>query len=178
MAKATLLLIDDDPLFLRTLGDALGARGYPVRTAQDGASALAALASAPAEVIFLDLMLGEESSLGLIEPLLQAAPGARLIMLTGYASVATTVAAMRRGASDYLAKPVGLREGLTVREAGAELEAPPRPIPLARVEWEHIQRVLADHDGNISAAARALGVHRRSLQRKLAKRPPRDPNPA
>ena len=181
MGKPALLLIDDDALFLRTLGGALERKGYAVRTAETGEGALAAVSDAPAGVIFLDLMLGEQSSLPLIEPLLAACPGARLIMLTGYASVATTVAAMRLGATDYLAKPVGLGEVLNAlgdgtprRETGAE-EAPPQPIPLARVEWEHIQRVLADHDGNISAAARALGVHRRSLQRKLAKRPPPPP---
>lgn len=178
MSKATLLLVDDDALFLRTLGGALARKGYEVRTAETGEGALAAVAKAPAEVILLDLMLGERSSLPLIEPLLTSCPRARLIMLTGYASVATTVAAMRLGATDYLAKPVGLGEvlqalgrGSSGTETGAA-EAPPQPIPLARVEWEHIQRVLADHDGNISAAARALGVHRRSLQRKLAKRPP------
>ena len=178
MSKPALLLIDDDALFLRTLGGALERKGYGVRTAQSDEAALAAVGEAPAEVILLDLMLGERSSLPLIEPLLAHCPGARLIMLTGYASVATTVAAMRLGATDYLAKPVGLGEvlhalgdGAPGREKGAE-EAPPQPIPLGRVEWEHIQRVLADHEGNISAAARALGVHRRSLQRKLGKRPP------
>jgi two-component system, response regulator RegA len=178
MGKPRLLLVDDDALFLRTLGGALERKGYGVRTAETGEAALVAVAEAPAEVILLDLMLGERSSLPLIEPLMASCPRARLIMLTGYASVATTVAAMRLGATDYLAKPVGLGEVLQALgrgSAGTETdaaEAPPQPIPLARVEWEHIQRVLADHDGNISAAARALGVHRRSLQRKLAKRPP------
>ena len=181
MGKPTLLLVDDDALFLRTLGGALERKGYGVRTADTGGGALRAVSEAPAEVIFLDLMLGERSSIPLTEPLLAACPGARLIMLTGYASVATTVAAMRLGATDYLAKPVGLGEVLRALgegSAGGEQHAeaaPPQPIPLARVEWEHIQRVLADHDGNISAAARALGVHRRSLQRKLAKRPPPPP---
>ena len=99
----------------------------------------------------------------------------------GERQLARAVAAMRLGATDYLAKPVGLGEVLRALgegSAGGEQHAeaaPPQPIPLARVEWEHIQRVLADHDGNISAAARALGVHRRSLQRKLAKRPPPPP---
>jgi two-component system response regulator RegA len=120
-------------------------------------------------------MLGEENGLSLLEPLLQRRPGLKVLLLTGYASIATAVEAIKLGASDYLAKPVDTAAvlaalGLVER---AQAREPEQPLALNRVQWEHIQRVLRDHDGNISATARALGMHRRTLQRKLGKRPPR-----
>jgi two-component system response regulator RegA len=167
-----LLLIDDDPSFLAVLQRALQRRGYIVSSATNSASALTE-AVAPLDGIVLDLRLGADNGLQLIAPLRQLQPLAPLLLLTGYASIATAVEAIKRGASDYRPKPIGADELLAALfpVAAGVPEPPVRPVHPRRVEWEHLQRVLTEHDGNISAAARALGLHRRSLQRKLAKRP-------
>ena len=176
MTGRRVLLIDDDHVFVRTLAGALERRDYAVDTAATLDDALALAAAGRYDCMLLDLMLGEQSTLNHIGELLEHQPGARLVMLTGYASIPTTVRALKLGAADYLAKPVGLREVLSAIAGGearpADGDDTPRPLPLKRLEWEHIQRVLNEHGGNLSAAARALGMHRRSLQRKLAKRPP------
>ena len=126
----------------------------------------------------VDLKLGADDGLALIEPLRRAHPRMRIVVLTGYASIATAVKAIKLGADDYLAKPVtagavaAVLERGTRRERGKRGERPAlEPMSPRRLEWEHIQRVLAEHDGNISATARTLRMHRRTLQRKLAKRP-------
>lgn len=174
--QANVLLIDDDVVFTRVLARALSGRGFAVATAHDSATALQSLRAQPCEHIVLDLKLGNENGLALIPQLLTQCPGARILLLTGYASIATAVEAIKRGASDYLAKPVDADQVVQalLGDAGGGDEPPPVPdLPpaLKRLEWEHIQRVLADVDGNISEAARRLGMHRRTLQRKLAKRP-------
>lgn len=178
-----LLIVDDDAVFVRVLARALGARGYQVSVAQSAAAARDAARAERPDAIVLDLKLGEENGLALIPELLGIVPRTRILLLTGYASIATAVEAIKRGAHDYLAKPVdadavvrALAEG-DARDPLAETSAPPppdAPPPLRRLEWEHIQRVLAECDGNISEAARRLGLHRRTLQRKLAKRPVRE----
>ena len=118
-----------------------------------------------------------ESGLHLVAPLRHALPDARILVLTGYASIATAVAAVKHGADEYLAKPANVDSILTALMAGVSEEAAeaaleePMPLSVARLEWEHIQRVLTEHGGNISATARALNMHRRTLQRKLGKRP-------
>ena len=117
------------------------------------------------------------SGLVILPRLLALAPDARLVVLTGYSSIVTAVEATRAGATDYLCKPATIEEVLTafaggVAETGATA-IPSDPISVDRLEWEHIQRVLQEHEGNISATARALGMHRRTLQRKLQKRPVR-----
>ncbi|MEZ5596013.1 MAG: response regulator [Pseudomonadales bacterium] len=172
------LLIDDDEVFARTLGSALERRGYRVTVVTCDVDIDVALGACEYHYILLDLMLGETSSLGLIGSMRNRQPGAALILLSGYASIPATVQALRSGAINVLAKPVGVREVVNaMKEAsgdGHKPELPPKPIGLRRLEWEHIQRVLADHDGNVSAAARSLGMHRRSLQRKLTKKPPRE----
>lgn len=174
------ILIDDDTVFSAVLARALRARGFEVDTAADGASALAQVREARPDAAVLDLKLGAENGLALIPDLLAARPGLRILLLTGYASIATAVEAIKRGAHDYLAKPVdadqvaqtllGDSMSATGTADGPELHTP----PLKRLEWEHIQRVLAECDNNISEAARRLGLHRRTLQRKLAKRPVRE----
>lgn len=174
--KANILLVDDDVVFTRVLARALDGRGFDVATAHDGAGALQSLSERPCEHIVLDLKLGNENGLALIPQLLETCPQARILLLTGYASIATAVEAIKRGAADYLAKPVDADQVVQalLREDGASDELPPVPdLPpaLKRLEWEHIQRVLVESDGNISEAARRLGLHRRTLQRKLAKRP-------
>ena len=177
MKERRLLLVDDDHVFSNTLAGALGRRGYRVDTAATLDKALELASAERFDCILLDLMLGEQSTLNHIETLLAHQPEAKLVMLTGYASIPTTVRALKLGATDYLAKPVGLKEVLTAIEGDGSGDAEAddealKPLPLKRLEWEHIQRVLNEHGGNLSAAARALGMHRRSLQRKLAKRPP------
>lgn len=172
---ATILLVDDDLVFTGVMRRALERRNHDVTAVECYDAVLPIAQSARFSHILLDLMLGETSTLPLVKSLLAAQPGARLVMLTGYASIATTVQALKDGAANYLAKPAGMREvlaALELEDAGPGGLRPPRPMPLRQLEWEHIQRVLMEHDGNVSAAARALGLHRRSLQRKLLKRPP------
>ena len=174
------LLIDDDEVFVHVLGRALATRGFEVASARDGAEALARCADFQPRHIVLDLKLGSESGLSLIPRLAAARPGVRILLLTGYASIATAVEAIKRGAHDYLAKPVDADQvaQALLGHAGANADSsehlPDAPPPLKRLEWEHIQRVLNECDGNISEAARRLGLHRRTLQRKLAKRPVRE----
>ena len=175
--NASVLLIDDDRVFTQTLGSALQRRGYTVTAVNDEMGIDAAAAARDYDHILLDLMLGDVSTIGRINGLCAAQPGARLIMLTGYASIPATVQAMRSGAVNLLAKPVGVREVVAAMEddSGESEEGTPdtRPMGLKQVEWEYIQRVLAEHQGNVSAAALSLGMHRRTLQRKLEKRAPR-----
>ena len=178
-AGRRVILIDDDAVFTRVLSRALSAREFQVQVANDGPSALALVREHKPDHAVLDLKLGEENGLALIPDLLAAHAGLRILLLTGYASIATAVEAIKRGAHDYLAKPVdadqvvaallGTREDVATDVTELEVHTP----PLRRLEWEHIQRVLTEHEGNISATARALGMHRRTLQRKLQKRPVR-----
>ena len=172
------LLIDDDEVFTRVLARALGARGFEVGVAANRADALAGARANPPDHAVLDLKLGEESGLALIPELLEIRPELRILLLTGYASIATAVEAIKRGAHDYLAKPVDADQVVQAL-LGEPEDAGTAPLhvhtpPLRRLEWEHIQRVLAECDGNISEAARRLGLHRRTLQRKLSKRPVRE----
>jgi two-component system response regulator RegA len=175
-AAPSLLLVDDDAVFRGVLARALGRRGYAVSEAADVAAALALAAANPPEYAVLDLKLEHESGLPLIRQLLDLDPETRILMLTGYASVATAVEAIKLGATHYLAKPVDADQVLAAlhrTEGDAQVPVGGDPLSVERLEWEHIQRVLADNDGNISATARALKMHRRTLQRKLAKRPVR-----
>lgn len=173
------ILIDDDTVFSAVLARALRARGFQVDTAADGASALARVREAQPDAAVLDLKLGAENGLALIPDLLAARPRLRILLLTGYASIATAVEAIKRGADNYLPKPASVPMILRVL---ADEPLPPdvdtQMTPMNRLEWEHIQQALTTTAGNISAAARMLGMHRRSLQRKLAKRPARERTPA
>ena len=171
-----ILVIDDDPLFNRVLTRALTQRGHAVFSAH-GVEEAAALAreKRPALAV-LDLNIDGTSGLTLIAPLLAANADCRIVVLTGYASIATAVDAIKLGAAHYLAKPTDVDAILAAfgsHAAGVEPVAPSKPLSVDRLEWEHIQRVLKEHDGNISATARALKMHRRTLQRKLMKRPVR-----
>jgi two-component system response regulator RegA len=178
-AKGGVLVVDDDERFALTLATALARRGYAAHVAHDAASALDAARTTDPEAAILDLRLGADDGLALIEPLRRARPKMRIVVLTGYASIATAVKAIKLGADDYLAKPVTAADVAAVLERRAAESTGDRPVPPAapmsprRLEWEHIQRVLAEHGGNISATARTLRMHRRTLQRKLAKRPAR-----
>jgi len=170
----TLLIADDDAVFRDVLARAMTKRGFAVTTAVDSASALEAAAVAPPAFAVVDLKMPGASGLQLVEALHRRAPAARIVVLTGYASIATAVEAVKLGAIDYLPKPATPDEVVAALNRAApdsaiDVDAPPASVD--RVEWEHIQRVLAEHAGNVSATARALRMHRRTLQRKLAKRP-------
>ena len=169
------LIIDDDPSFNAILVRTLERRGHPARGAQDAASALTMAQETRAGRIVLDLNLNGTSGLALIPQLLAINPDCRIVVLTGYASIATAVDAVKLGAIQYLAKPVEIEAILSAFDdddgPDFDLPASDEPLSVDRLEWEHIQRVLNENDGNISATARALKMHRRTLQRKLSKRP-------
>jgi two-component system, response regulator RegA len=173
------LLVDDDAMFLRALQAALLKRGVQSSTAADATTALQLVQQTSFDFVLLDLRIRQDSGLKLIAPMKAAQPKLRIVLMTGFASVATAVEAIKLGADDYLLKPVSAD---TILRALAEDPHPPedeeKMVPLGRLEWEHIQQALRTTDGNVSAAARLLGMHRRSLQRKLAKRPgPERKNP-
>lgn len=175
---ATFLVVDDDEIFCSVLARTLERRGFRVATACSLAEAQQALAQQHPEFAVVDLRIGQESGLTLVRELAGLDPPVRSVVLTGYGSIATAVEAIKLGAVQYLTKPVEADEILVALQGeGPGVEAvttaAPKPLSVRRAEWEHIQRVLANHDGNISAAARALGIHRRTLQRKLRKYPVR-----
>lgn len=168
------LIVDDDDNFGRALVRGLERSGYQAHAALNSDDALVLAEQTAFDYACIDLRIGDESGLDLISALRERQPGLRMLVLTGFASIATAVEATRRGAFDYLTKPVGLAEVVSALEGQREeVDIPDSPLSLSRMKWEHIQRVLRENDGNISAAARALGVHRRSLQRMLDKKPPR-----
>ncbi|MBW7930511.1 MAG: response regulator [Gammaproteobacteria bacterium] len=175
---ATFLVVDDDDTFCSVLARTLERRGFRALTARSLAEARQALAQQHPEFAVVDLRIGQESGLALVRQLAELDPPVRSVVLTGYGSIATAVEAIKLGAVQYLTKPVEVDEILAALESeGPEAvdvaTTAPKPLSVRRAEWEHIQRVLANHDGNISAAARALGIHRRTLQRKLRKYPVR-----
>lgn len=174
MSTPSYLIVDDDEVFCDTLARSITARGYQTFTAYDEMSALSLCAEKKPQRAIVDLKLGKTSGLHLVEKLKTLDARLEIVVLTGYSSIPTAVAAIKLGARNYLAKPAGVNEILAMFEEQAnasELHPPEVPPSVNRVEWEHIQRVLNEHDGNISATARALGMHRRTLQRKLQKRP-------
>jgi two-component system, response regulator RegA len=170
------LIIDDDSLFAQTLARSLARRGQAARVASDSAQAMSLCRQQPPQRIILDLKLDQASGLHLISDLQQAAPDCLIVVLTGYSSIPTTVEAIKLGATDYLCKPASLDDIVRAferTEGNPAISLSASPHSVDRLEWEHIQRVLAEHNGNISATARALGMHRRTLQRKLQKKPVR-----
>ncbi len=174
-SRPSLLLVDDDAVYRERLAKAISARGYEVRTAADVPEAVAIAEEDSPEFAVLDLRMPGESGLDLLRQLLAIDPTTKVLMLTGYGSIATAMEAVRLGARNYLTKPADVDDILAAfdpemgrEDTGANVNTP----SLARVEWEHLQRVLNDCDGNLSEAARRLGMHRRSLQRKVARKPP------
>lgn len=166
------LVVDDDEVFRMRLVKAFQTRGLEAQGAGDGRQALDLCDRFMPQAAIVDLKMPGTSGLDLVPQLASRVPGIQIVVLTGYGSIATAVEAVRRGAMNYLTKPLDADQILAAFEKGADppsLEATPS---LARVEWEHIQRILHDCGGNISLAARKLGLHRRSLQRKLGKLPP------
>ena len=170
----TLLLLDDDTALRTRLGRALETRGFEVTTAASVAVAREALrASAPAFAV-LDMRLEDGNGLKVVEAIRDRREDSRIVMLTGYGAIATAVAAVKAGAVDYLQKPADADDVVKALLATGEAPEPPvNPMSADRVRWEHIQRVYELCDHNVSETARRLGMHRRTLQRILAKRAPR-----
>lgn len=169
-----LLLVDDDQTFCTVLADALRHRHFEVMVAHDVDQAKKLAQDTPPEYAVIDLKMEGDSGLALIPHLITLDEQTRIVILTGYASIATAVEAIKLGAHHYLTKPTDADEIVTAfhREEG-NMSTPiaAKPMSVNRLEWEHIQKVMLDCGGNISAAARSLGMHRRTLQRKLTKRP-------
>jgi two-component system response regulator RegA len=169
---STFLIVDDDGIFRERLAKALAARGFDVRTASNASDGLELARVFQPALALVDIRMPEKSGLELVQELQQESPGTRTVVLSGYGSVAATVEAMRLGADNVISKPADVDDILAAYETSkspafeatqVEYAAP----SLARAEWEHINRVLTDCGGNVSEAARRLGIHRRSLQRKL-----------
>ncbi|SMC54124.1 two-component system, response regulator RegA [Fulvimarina manganoxydans] len=171
----SMLLVDDDRPFLQRLSRALEQRGFAVTTAEGVSEGIAALkASAPAYAV-VDMRLGDGNGLDVVQALRSAREDARAVVLTGYGNIATAVTAVKLGAIDYLAKPADADEVIAalMREPDERPEPPENPMSADRVRWEHIQRIYELCDRNVSETARRLSMHRRTLQRILAKRAPR-----
>ena len=174
MNPEQLLIIEDDEVLRGQLARALQRHAGNIHECASVPACHEMLAQLPPlDAALLDLNLGDDNGLELIPVLLEHSPQCRVLVLTGYGSIPTAVSATRLGAWNYLTKPAGAREILAALSAedNTIAELPERPPSLHRLEWEYIQRVLAEHDGNVSAAARTLGIHRRTLQRRLQKRP-------
>lgn len=167
----TLLIVDDDVPFRTRLVRAFRDRGFDVSDAGSVDEALALAHLDTPELALVDLRLPGKSGLELVKALRELDAATSIVVLTGYGSIATAVDSVKLGATSYLTKPVDADQIVAAFDGTASTEHAPPAQPLARIEWEHIQRVLSDCDGNLSQAARVLGIHRRSLQRKLLKNP-------
>jgi two-component system response regulator RegA len=168
------LLVDDDGSFSAILERALTRRGNFVACASNGEQAAVRCSAANFDRVILDLKLEQESGLSILQQLKRLQPQMDILILTGYSSISTAVEAIKLGAINYLCKPASADEIIAAfdnTEANAQVPMEDSPPSVNRLEWEHIQRVLTENQGNISATARSLGMHRRTLQRKLQKRP-------
>lgn len=175
MPDRSLLIVEDDKAFLERLARAMEARGFVVRTSDTVADGLAQIQrSAPAFAV-IDLRLGDGNGLDVVSALKVQRPDARTIVLTGYGNIATAVTAVKLGAVDYLAKPADADDivNALLATGSAKIEPPQNPMSADRVRWEHIQRIYEMCNRNVSETARRLNMHRRTLQRILAKRAPR-----
>lgn len=169
-----ILLVDDDHVLLQVMAQAFQRRGYETLSADSAEAALGSAVAQPCTHAVLDLRMPDGSGLQLIPRLLEVSPGLCIVVLTGYASIATAVDAVKLGAHQYLTKPADVDEIIAAfghQPGGVAPGIAAAPTPLGRLEWEYIQKVLNECEGNISAAAKRLGLHRRTLQRKLQKRP-------
>ncbi|UWQ18522.1 ActR/PrrA/RegA family redox response regulator transcription factor [Jannaschia sp. M317] len=171
----SLLLVDDDEPFLRRLERAMEKRGFEVEAASSVAEGIAKATVRPAAYAVIDLRLEDGNGLDVVERLRERRPDSRIVVLTGYGAIATAVAAVKIGATDYLSKPADANDITNALLAKDEELPPPPENPMSadRVRWEHIQRVYELCDRNVSETARRLNMHRRTLQRILAKRSPR-----
>jgi two-component system, response regulator RegA len=170
----SLLLVDDDKAFLTRLERAMEKRGFDVRSADTVAGGLSAVEASPPAYAVVDLRLEDGNGLDVVDALHKRRPDARAVVLTGYGNIATAVTAVKLGAVDYLSKPADADDVINALLATGEAPAPPEnPMSADRVRWEHIQRVYELCDRNVSETARRLNMHRRTLQRILAKRAPK-----
>ena len=170
----TLLVVDDDLTFCRITKRAMEAHGFEVVVAHNVEQAFHMAEHSPPEYALVDLQMPGASGLTLVQKLKQLDSETCVVVLTGYGSIATAVEAIKMGATHYMSKPVRAEEILMAFKRVApnpNVPIPWAPMPVEQLEWEHIQKVLMEHQGNISATAKALSMHRRTLQRKLAKRP-------
>ena len=168
------LLVDDDEVFCHVMQRALTRRGLSSNTFQSAQSAIYGVKSEIYTKAIVDLKIAQDSGLTLLKELKQFNPSIEIIILTGYSSISTAVEAIKLGALNYFCKPVEIDEILQAfanNKTNEGIIVPESPTSLDRLEWEHIQKTLTDNGGNISACARVLGMHRRTLQRKLQKRP-------
>ena len=174
-ADRTLLIVEDDKSFLQRLARAMEGRGFTVTTAESVAEGLIQLETASPAFAVVDMRLGDGNGLDVISALKRRRPDARAIILTGYGNIATAVTAVKLGALDYLAKPVDADDVVNALLAleGKSAEPPENPMSADRVRWEHIQRIYELCNRNVSETARRLNMHRRTLQRILAKRAPK-----
>ncbi|MCC6888067.1 MAG: ActR/PrrA/RegA family redox response regulator transcription factor [Hyphomicrobiales bacterium] len=173
--ERTLLIVEDDKSFLQRLARAMESRGFTVTTAESVAEGLIHLETASPAFAVVDMRLGDGNGLDVISALKRRRPDARAIILTGYGNIATAVTAVKLGAVDYLAKPVDADDVVNALLAleGKSAEPPENPMSADRVRWEHIQRIYELCNRNVSETARRLNMHRRTLQRILAKRAPK-----
>lgn len=175
--RCSILIVDDDEPFRARLARSFERRGWIATSAGSGAEALALLKKNSYHLATLDLRMPSENGLDVVRAFREVNTTIRIFVLTGYGSIATALEAVRFGADRYLSKPIDAEQIINAFTSLTSLAGHPEAsvtVPsLARVEWEHIQRVLTDCEGNISQAAKQLGLHRRSLQRKLSKYPPR-----
>lgn len=171
--SASLLLVDDDETFCRVLSSALTKRGFFVSTTHSVEQALPLAIDTPPEYAIVDMKMTGAPGLILVQALHKLDPNTRIVVLTGYASIHTAVEAIKLGATQYLAKPANADEIVAAfkHRADGNIEINMQPCNIGNLEWAHIQRVMHEHDNNISATARALNMHRRTLQRKLNKPP-------
>lgn len=171
----TLLLVDDDETFLKRLARAMEKRGFEVDTADSVAAGRAKATHHPPAYAIVDLRLGDGNGLDVVETIRAKREDAKIVVLTGYGAIATAVAAVKIGATDYLSKPADANEiTAALLSRSDDLPPPPEnPMSADRVRWEHIQRIYEQCDRNVSETARRLSMHRRTLQRILAKRSPR-----
>jgi len=175
LADRSLLIVEDDKAFLERLARAMEARGFLVTTAETVAEGVARIARAAPAFAVVDLRLGHDNGLDVVSALKSKRPEARVIVLTGYGNIATAVTAIKLGAVDYLAKPADADDvtNALLATGSAKAELPQNPMSADRVRWEHIQRIYELCNRNVSETARRLNMHRRTLQRILAKRAPR-----
>ncbi len=172
--KPQLLLVDDDETFCSVLQPALEKRNFQVSTAHDIKTGIELAEQTEPEYAVIDLRIGHDSGLEMVKKLISLDSNTQIVILTGFASIATAVEAIKLGAIHYLTKPAHADEivnALYKNEGDSSVSISENPLSVKRLEWEHLQKVLMQHNGNISAAARALNMHRRTLQRKLDKRP-------
>jgi len=168
------LLVDDNPAFIGALSRSLNRRGHSTYCASNGEQALDYCHSIHFDRAVLDLKLADESGLTILKTIKSTQPSIEVLILTGYSSISTAVEAIKLGAVNYLSKPASADQIVASFNEASTQEKEPAVIStpsISRLEWEHIQRVMDDNKGNISATARSLGMHRRTLQRKLKKRP-------